>query len=264
VLNAERQSAMEETVDFTGKIALITGAGNGIGRAAALGFASRGAKVVVVDRDTAGGEATAGIIRQQGGEARFVAADVTKSAEVQNYVKATLDAYGAIDCFFNNAGIEGSVAPTAEYDEEMFDRVMTVNVKGVFLGLRHVLPVMLAQKSGAIVNTASTAGVVGTPRMPAYTASKHGVLGLTKLAAKEYAAHKIRVNAICPGVTDTPMMAGFIGGDPAIEKMMNDTLPFGRMGRPEEQAEAAVWLCSDAASFVSGESMLVDGASVCR
>ncbi|HXT80869.1 MAG TPA: SDR family NAD(P)-dependent oxidoreductase, partial [Acetobacteraceae bacterium] len=132
-------------MDFKGRVALITGAGNGIGRAAALGFSSRGAKVVVVDRDQAAGEATAGILRQQGGDALFVAADVTKSADVQNYVKATLDKYGAIDCFYNNAGIEGSVAPTASYDEEMFDRVMAINVKGVFLGLRHVLPVMIKQ-----------------------------------------------------------------------------------------------------------------------
>ena len=132
-------------MDFHGKVALITGGGNGIGRAAAIGFASRGAKVVVVDRDQAAGEATAGIVRQQGGDALFVAADVTKSADVQNYVKLALDQYGAIDCFHNNAGIEGSVAPTHQYDEEMFDRVMAVNVKGVFLGLRHVLPVMIKQ-----------------------------------------------------------------------------------------------------------------------
>ncbi len=164
-------------LDFTGKIALITGAGNGIGRATALVFATSGAKVVVVDRDAAAGEATAGIIRQQGGEARFVAADVTKSVEVQAYVKAALDAYGAIDCFFNNAGIEGKWAHTAEYDEDMFDAVIGVNVKGVFLGLRHVLPVMLQQKRGAIVNTASVAGLVATPGMPAYVASKHAVIG---------------------------------------------------------------------------------------
>jgi NAD(P)-dependent dehydrogenase (short-subunit alcohol dehydrogenase family) len=164
-------------MDFTGKVALITGAGNGIGRASAIGFASRGAKVVIVDRDKDAGEATASILRQQGGEARFVAADVTRSAEVQNYVKAALDAYGSIDCFYNNAGIEGSVAPTAEYDEDMFDRVMAVNVKGVFLGLRHVLPVMIKQGQGAVVNTASVAGLVASPGMPAYVASKHAVIG---------------------------------------------------------------------------------------
>ena len=163
-------------MDFTGKVALVTGAANGIGRATALAFAKSGAKVVVVDRDAAGGEATAGIIRQQGGEARFVTADVTKSADVQAYVKAALDAYGKIDCFFNNAGIEGTVTHTADYDEAVFDQVIAVNVKGVFLGLRHVLPVMLRQKSGAVVNTASVAGLVAAPGMPAYVASKHAVI----------------------------------------------------------------------------------------
>ena len=150
-------------IDFTGKVALITGGGNGIGRATALAFAKTGAKVVVVDRDAAGGEATVGIIKQQGGEATFVAADVTKSADVANYVKEAVAAYGKIDCFFNNAGIEGGLAHTADYDEAMFDQVIGVNVKGVFLGLRHVLPQLLKQGSGAVVNTASVAGLVGDP-----------------------------------------------------------------------------------------------------
>ena len=207
-------------MDFKGKVALITGAGNGIGRAAAIGFSSRGAKVVVVDRDKDAGEATAGILRQQGGEALFVAADVTKSADVQNYVKATLDAYGAIDCFYNNAGIEGSIAPTAEYDEDMFDRVMAVNVKGVFLGLRHVLPVMIKQGRGAIVNTASVAGLLGSPNMPAYVASKHAVIGLTKTASGEVGRSGVRVNAVCPGPIDTRMIH-------AVEAALNPDDPAG-------------------------------------
>src|SRR5690349_18094968 len=185
-------------LDFSGKVAVITGGGNGIGRATALAFAKSGAKVVIVDRDADAGAATVGIIRQQGGEAKFVAADVTKSADVANYVKEVLDTYGRIDCFFNNAGIEGKVVHTAEYDEAMFDQVIGVNVKGVFLGLRHVLPVMLKQKSGAVVNTASVAGIIGTPGMPAYVASKHAVIGLTKTASGEVARSGVRINAVCP------------------------------------------------------------------
>ena len=180
-------------MDFTGKVALITGGGNGIGRAASVGFARRGAKVVVVDRDGAAAEATAGIIRQNGGEATAVIADVTKSDDVKAYVKAAIDKFGRIDCFFNNAGIEGKLAPTAEYDEAMFDAVIGVNVKGVFLGLRHVLPEMIRQGSGAVVNTASVAGLVGSPGMPAYVASKHAVIGLTKASARELASRGITV-----------------------------------------------------------------------
>jgi len=250
--------------EFKGKVALITGAGNGIGRAAALGFASRGAQVMVVDRDAAAGDATAGIIRQQGGDARFTPADVTKSADVQAYVKATLDAFGSIDCFHNNAGIEGTVAPTAEYDEEMFDRVMAVNVKGVFLGLRHVLPVMLKQRRGAVVNTASVAGLVASPGMPAYVASKHAVIGLTKTAAGEVARSGVRVNAVCPGPIDTRMIH-------ALETMLNPTdptsvgaryqsnIPLGRYGTAEEIANLVQFLCSDLATNITGAHYVADG-----
>ena len=251
-------------MDFKGKVALITGAGNGIGRASALGFARDGAKVVVVDRDTAGGEGTAGIIRQQGGEALFVTADVTKSTDVQAYVKAALDAFGAIDCFHNNAGIEGNVAPTAEYDEALFDVVMSVNVKGVFLGMRHVLPVMLKQRRGAIVNTASVAGLVATPGMPAYVASKHAVIGLTKTAAGEVARSGVRVNAVCPGPIDTRMIH-------SLELMLNPTdpgsvgeryqsnIPIGRYGTAEEVANVVLFLCSDLAGNITGAQYVVDG-----
>jgi NAD(P)-dependent dehydrogenase (short-subunit alcohol dehydrogenase family) len=158
-------------MDFNGKVALITGGGNGIGRATALAFSGRGAKVFVVDRDAEGAERTAATIRQQGGDARFHVADVTKAADVQAYVTSAMDAYGRVDCFFNNAGIEGRIAAIVDYDEAVFDQVLATNVKGVFLGLRTVLPVMLAQKSGAVVNTASVAGLVGTPGMSAYVAS---------------------------------------------------------------------------------------------
>jgi NAD(P)-dependent dehydrogenase (short-subunit alcohol dehydrogenase family) len=251
-------------MDFKGKVALITGAGNGIGRATALGFARDGAKVVVVDRDTAGGEGTVGIIRQQGGEALFVGADVTRSADVQVYVKAALDAYGTIDCFHNNAGIEGNVAPTAEYDEAMFDTVMQVNVKGVFLGLRHILPVMLRQKRGAIVNTASVAGLVASPGMPAYVASKHAVIGLTKTAAGEVARSGVRVNAVCPGPIDTRMIHSLESmlspNDPgSIGDRYQANIPIGRYGTAEEVANVVLFLCSDLASNITGAQYVVDG-----
>ena len=251
-------------MEFKGKVALITGAGNGIGRAAALQFAARGASVVAVDLDGAAAERTAATIQQQGGKALAHTADVTKSAEVQAYVKAALDGFGRIDCFFNNAGIEGKVAPTAEYDEAVFDQVINVNVKGVFLGLRHVLPVLLAQKAGAVVNTASVAGLVATPGMPAYGASKHAVLGLTKAAAGEVARSGVRVNAVCPGPIDTRMIH-------SLETQLNPTnpgsvgdryrsnLPLGRYGTPEEVANVVLFLCSDLASNITGAQYVVDG-----
>lgn len=220
-------------MDFSGKVALITGAANGIGRATALAFAGHKAKLVVMDRDGSGAQRTAETIKQQGGEALPVTADVTSSADVKAYVKAALDAYGSIDCFFNNAGIEGKVAPTAEYDEAMFDDIIAVNVKGVFLGLRHVLPVMIAQKSGAVVNTASVAGLVASPNMPAYVASKHAVIGLTKAAAGENGRFGIRINAVCPGPVDTRMIhsveAQINPSDPAsVGKRYGAAIPLGR------------------------------------
>jgi NAD(P)-dependent dehydrogenase (short-subunit alcohol dehydrogenase family) len=251
-------------MDFHGKVALITGGGNGIGRATAIGFAARGAKVVVVDRDREAGEATAGILRQQGGDALFVPADVTSAADVQNYVKLALDRYGAIDCFHNNAGIEGSVAPTHQYDEEMFDRVMAINVKGVFLGLRHVLPVMLKQGRGAVVNTASVAGLVASPGMPAYVASKHAVIGLTKTAAGEVARAGIRVNAVCPGPIDTRMIHSLESmlspDDPdSVGSRYQSNIPIGRYGTAEEVANLVLFLSSDLASNITGAHYVVDG-----
>jgi NAD(P)-dependent dehydrogenase (short-subunit alcohol dehydrogenase family) len=251
-------------LDFTGKVALITGGGGGIGRAAALAFAKAGAKVVVVDRDAAEGEATANIVKQQGGEAKFIAADVTKSADVADYVKETLATHGRIDCFFNNAGIEGGVAHTAEYDEAMFDQVIGVNVKGVFLGLRHVLPVLIAQKSGAVVNTASVAGLTATPGMPAYVASKHAVIGLTKTAAGEVARQGVRVNAVCPGPVDTRMIHSLekmlSPDDPdSVGRRYQAMIPSGRYTTPEEIANVVVFLCSDLAGNITGAQYIVDG-----
>ena len=250
-------------MDFTGKVALVTGGGNGIGRAACVGFAQGGAKVVVVDRDGAAAEATAGIVRQNGGEALAVTADVTKAQEVKAYVKAAIDKYGRIDCFFNNAGIEGKVAPTADYDEAVFDAVIGVNVKGVFLGLRHVLPEMIRQGGGAVVNTASVAGLVGTPGMPAYVASKHAVIGLTKTAAGEVGRQGIRINAVCPGPVDTRMIhaieAQIDPSDPGgVGERYQDSLPTGRYTTPEEIANMVLFLCSDLASNTTGGQFVVD------
>jgi NAD(P)-dependent dehydrogenase (short-subunit alcohol dehydrogenase family) len=251
-------------MDFTGKVALVTGGGNGIGRATSAAFARHGAKVVVVDRDAAGAQATAGIIRQNGGEALAVTADVTKAEDVKAYVGAAIEKFGRIDCFFNNAGIEGKVAATAECDEAVFDAVIGVNLKGVFLGLRHVLPQMIRQGSGAVVNTASVAGLVGTPGMPAYVASKHAVIGLTKVAAGEVARQGIRVNAVCPGPVDTRMIHALEeqiapGNAASVAERYQAAIPSGRYTTVEEIASMVLFLCSDLASNTTGGQFVVDG-----
>jgi NAD(P)-dependent dehydrogenase (short-subunit alcohol dehydrogenase family) len=251
-------------MDFTNKVALITGGGGGIGRATALAFALRGAKVMVVDSDADTGHASTAIITQRGGAAAFVQADVTSSASVKDYVEKTLSAYGRIDCFFNNAGIEGTVRPTQEYDEDIFDRVIAVNLKGVFLGLRHVLPVMLRQGSGAIVNTASVAGLFGSPGMSAYVASKHGVLGLTKVASTDVAGLGVRVNAVCPGPVETRMMRSLESqrnpDDPeGVHAAYAAGIPTGRYAAPEEIAGAVLYLCSDLSGDVTGTQIVIDG-----
>ncbi len=251
-------------MDFRNKVALITGGGNGIGRATALGFASRGAKVVVVDRDSTAGEATAGIVRQQGGEALFVQADVTQADSVKAYVDKAVATFGRIDCFHNNAGIEGKVSPIVDYDDAMFDQVMAVNVRGVYLGMKYVLKQMIAQKSGAVVNTASTAGLMGSPGMPAYVASKHAVLGLTKTASGEVARQGIRVNAVCPGPIDTRMIhaleAQLNPGNPGkVTARYQSSIPLGRYGTAEEVANTVLFLCSDLAGNITGAHYVIDG-----
>jgi NAD(P)-dependent dehydrogenase (short-subunit alcohol dehydrogenase family) len=244
---------------FTGKVALVTGAGSGIGRASALTFAREGARVVVADVVVEGGEETVNLIRNTGGEAVFVKADVSQAAEVEALINAAVVTYGRLDCAHNNAGIAGKALTLADDTEENWDRIMAINLKGVWLCMKYEIPQMLKQGGGAIVNTASDAGLIGVRRGGAYVASKHGVVGLTKTAALEYAKAGIRVNAVCPGPIDTPMLQRGASRRPQIIERMVAAQPGGRLGQPEEIAEAAVWLCSDEASFVTGLPMPVDG-----
>jgi len=247
-----------------GKIALITGGGSGIGRATAQIFAREGAKVVVADVVVAGGEETVRLIKAAGGEATFVKTDVSQPAEAEAMVKKTIETYGQLDCAFNNAGIEGVIQPTVDYGEAHWDRVLAINLKGVWLCMKYELQQMLRQGSGAIVNTASVAGLIGLPGFSAYVAAKHGVNGLTKTAALEYAKVGIRVNAVCPGAIRTPMFERGVRDNPGIEEQTVAMEPIGRMAAPEEVGEAVVWLCSDAASFVTGLPMAVDGGWVAQ
>ncbi len=247
-----------------GKVALITGAGSGIGRASALVFAREGAKVALADIVVEGGEETGRMVKEAGGEAFFIKADVSNAADVEAMVNTVVDTYGRIDCAYNNAGIEGQLASTDEYAEDMFDKVIGINLTGVWLCMKYELPHMLKQGSGAIVNTASGAGLIGVAGMSAYVASKHGVVGLTKTAALEYAKSGIRVNAVCPGLIQTPMVERITNGHPQLGEALVAAEPIGRTGRPEEIAESVVWMCSDAASFVTGHAMSVDGGFVAQ
>jgi NAD(P)-dependent dehydrogenase (short-subunit alcohol dehydrogenase family) len=248
-----------------GKVALVTGGAAGIGRAAALAFAENGAFVAINDLKTDRGEEIARLIEEGGGKALFIPGDVSSSADVDRLIQDTVEKFGSLDCAFNNAGIEGEAAPTAECTEENFDRTIAINLRGVWLSMRRELRQMLEQGTGGtIVNMASVAGLVGFRDLPAYVASKHGVLGLTKTAALEYATAGIRVNAVCPGVIHTEMIDRITGLDPEKEKQFTDLEPIGRMGTPEEIAAAAVWLCTGGASFVTGHSLTVDGGLVAQ
>lgn len=253
---------------FSGKVALVTGAASGIGRACARLFAEGGASVIVSDVAAEGGEETVRLVEEAGGKAAFIKADVSNAGEVEALLSGTMETFGRLDCAVNNAGIEGLLAPTADYPEEAWNRVLAINLTGAFLCMKHEIPKMLeGGGGGSIVNMASILGLVGFANAPAYTAAKHGLVGLTKAAALEYATLGVRVNALCPGFIETPMVMERgveAGTHPEVYEQISELHPIGRLGRSEEIAAAAVWLCSDAASFVTGHAMTADGGYVAQ
>lgn len=244
---------------FEGKVSIVTGGSYGIGRATALAFARRGAKVVIADWLEDKEQNPVELLKSEGSEALFVKCDVSDSAAVRGMIEQTISTFGRIDYAFNNAGIEGTQGITHECTEENWDKTIGVNLKGVWLCMKMEIPYMLQNGGGAIVNCASVAGLNGFAGLPAYVATKHGVVGLTKTAALEYAKQGIRVNAVCPGVIHTAMIDRITGKVKEVEKQFTAMEPVGRMGNPEEVAEAVIWLCSDAASFVTGAALPVDG-----
>lgn len=252
--------AMNKNGSYTGKVAFVTGAASGIGRATALAFAREGASVVVTDVSEQSNQETARLIEKEGGRAIAVRCDVTQVKDVKAALAKAVEAFGRLDFAFNNAGIEPRrSAPTAEYEEEEWNRILDINLRGVFLCMKCEIPLILKQGGGAIVNTSSGAGIVGIKGSPAYTAAKHGVIGLTRAAALDYAAQNIRINVVCPGYIDTPMMDRFTGGTPEGRAKVIAEEPVGRMGKPEEIAAAVLWLCSDSAAFMIGHAMVIDG-----
>jgi NAD(P)-dependent dehydrogenase (short-subunit alcohol dehydrogenase family) len=247
-----------------GKSALITGGGGGIGRATALAFAREGARVAVADVSAEAARETVAQVNAAGGQALSLSGDVTRDADVRAMIEGVVGAYGRLDCAFNNAGIAGwhveaAGKKTAEWSEEAFDRMIAVNLKGVWLCMKYEIAQMLKQGGGSIVNLASAAGLVGNPGSAAYGASKHGVVGLTKTGALEYARQKIRVNAVCPGAIETPMLSRIFEVIPQRGARMAEIEPVGRLGTPDEIANAVLWLCSEDSSFVTGTALSVDG-----
>jgi NAD(P)-dependent dehydrogenase (short-subunit alcohol dehydrogenase family) len=245
-----------------GKVAVVTGAAMGIGRASALIFAREGASVVVADIEEDPGRETVALIEGAGGQASFVRTDVSVPGDVAAMVHHAVDTFGGLDCAHNNAGIAAPMAPLADYPDDGWHRTIAVMLTGVYLCMKAEIPRLLERGGGAIVNTASGVGLVGYPGQAAYTASKHGVIGLTKVAALDYGAQGVRVNAICPGTASTPMVDQAIEHDPAIDAYLKTLHPIGRIGLASEIAEAAVWLCTPAASFVLGVALPVDGGYV--
>lgn len=247
---------------LSGKVAVVTGAASGIGNATAALFATEGAKVVAADWTEGAGTDAVGVIRAQGGEATFVRVDVSQPQDVQAMVQKTVDLYGGLDVIFNNAGIEGEQGMTADCSLENWDRVININLKGVFLGMKYAIPEMLKRGGGSIINNASVAGIVGFRGIPAYCASKGGVIQLTKTAALEYAAQNVRINAICPGVIWTPMVERFVGDSEGARKAFEAMEPIGRFGSAEEIAQMALFLASDDSRFCTGAPFVVDGGFV--
>jgi 3alpha(or 20beta)-hydroxysteroid dehydrogenase len=253
-------------IDFTGRTAIVTGGGGGIGRAVSLALARAGAQLMVVDLNREAAQATAELVQAAGGQARVAVADVSRSGDVAAYVAEAVSAWGQIDIFINNAAWQGPVLPLVDYPEDDFDRVMAINVRGVFLGMRHVLPVMLERRSGAVINTGSLGSYVGTRSLAPYTASKHAVLGLTRATALEVARKGIRINAVCPGPVDTELLRAIEaeqapGGTEQLRQQRTASIPDGRYAQPEEVANLMVYLVSDQASHITGQGIQINGGS---